>query len=485
MMRKAQQNIGIQGELFDVAATNLEEAGKRAAELFTTIYRGLEQRPVAPAKTRTALRETFSGTLVDEGVGLLQALDEFERWVLPGCMGTPHPLYLGLVNSSPLPGAALADLLISSLNNNGGAYHQSPAITTCEEEVIRAFARLFEMPGADGMILPGGSFATLQAIVLARVQATEGPAQSGFRLYTSEAAHFSVARTAAVAGLANEDVISVPVSGRGIMDVDALRSHIRRDRENGITPFAVVATAGTTGTGALDPIREIAALCRDETLWLHVDACYGGAAMMLESMKSRFAGIEQADSIAIDPHKWFFIPVTAALLLTTHRDLARKAFATTAGSYIPTDGETDAWQRGIPTTRRSSGLAVWMALRAHGWQTIRAAVNSNIELTRMLEALLIERGFRVLEGGELSIACARWEPAGQSPDALDRLQPLIAREVVSSGKAWFSTTRHANCTWLRFNMVNLHTRERHVRNLVDILTTTAERMSREESKSKI
>ncbi len=225
------QSTTARSDAFDLAATGLEEAASKAAALFVSIYRELEQRPVAPPGTRAALRATFSGTLVEEGVGLLQALEEFERWVLPGSMGTPHPLYLGLVNSSPLPGAVLADLLISSLNNNGGAFHQSPAMTTCEEEVVRAFARLFGMADADGMFLPGGSFATLQAIVLARVKVTGGPAQSGLRLYTSEAAHFSVARTAMVAGVAAEDVVSMPVSGRGVMDVSALEGRIRHDRE--------------------------------------------------------------------------------------------------------------------------------------------------------------------------------------------------------------------------------------------------------------
>jgi glutamate/tyrosine decarboxylase-like PLP-dependent enzyme len=476
------QSTTARSDAFDLATAGLQEAASKAAALFVSIYRELEQRPVAPPGTRAALRATFSGTLVEEGVGLLQALDEFERWVLPGSMGTPHPLYLGLVNSSPLPGAVLADLLISSLNNNGGAFHQSPAMTTCEEEVVRAFARLFGMADADGMFLPGGSFATLQAIVLARVKVTGGPAQSGLRLYTSEAAHFSVARTAMVAGVAAEDVVSMPVSGRGVMDVSALERRIRHDRERNKRPFAVVATAGTTGTGAIDPLLDIAALCREEKIWLHVDACYGGAAMLLKSMRTRLAGIEEADSIAIDPHKWFFIPVTAALLLTARRDVVEKAFATTAGSYIPTDGEADAWQRGIPTTRRSSGLAVWMALRAHGWRTIRAAVKSNIELTRMLELLLAERGFRVLEGGELSVACARWEPRDQTQEAIDGLQNTIARDVASSGKAWFSTTRHAGRIWLRFNMVNLYTREHHVRQLADILRTAAERATGAKSK---
>ena len=116
-----------------------------------------------------------------------------------------------------------------------------------------------------------------------------------------------------------------------------------------------------------------------------------------------------------------------------------------------------------------------MALRAHGWRSIRAAVNRNIELTRRLEALLSERGFRVLQGGELSIACARWEPPDRTAESIDRLQDAIARDVVASGKAWFSTTRHAGRTWLRFNMVNLYTREAHIRQLVDLLAMTASR----------
>jgi aromatic-L-amino-acid decarboxylase len=461
----------------ELASAAFDEAAAKAAALFVSIYRGLEDRRVAPVTNRAALRETFRDTLLEDGVGLTQTLQEFERWVLPASMGTPHPLYLGLVNSSPLPGAALGDLLISSLNNNGGAFHQSPAMTTCEEQIIQSFARLFGLVDADGMLLPGGMFAMLQAIVLARVQATGGPAQSGFRLYASDAAHFTVARSAMVAGMAADDVVSIPTVRRGTMDVDALASCIHRDRTKGAKPFAVVATAGTTGTGAIDPIADIASLCAAEGLWLHVDACYGGAAMLLDSMRTRFSGAERADSIAIDPHKWFFIPVTAALLLTTHRDIAQRAFATTTGSYIPSDSEVDAWQRGIPSTRRSSGLAVWMALRAHGWRTIRTAVQSNIALTRTLEALLAERGFQVLGEGELSIACARWEPSGWDAAATDRLQDAIARDVVASGQAWFSTTRHRGQTWLRFNMVNLYTRGHHVQHLADLLAESAGRLT--------
>lgn len=142
-MKLSDQSAAVESEGFDLASAGLEEGAAKAAAIFVSIYRGLAERPVAPPTNRTELRARIAGTVSEQGVGLVHALEDFEQWVLPGSMGTPHPLYLGLVNSSPLPGAALGDLLISSLNNNGGAYHQSPAMTTCEEELVRAFARLF------------------------------------------------------------------------------------------------------------------------------------------------------------------------------------------------------------------------------------------------------------------------------------------------------------------------------------------------------
>jgi aromatic-L-amino-acid decarboxylase len=464
-----------EGASFDLPREPLEEAARRTGELFVEIYRGLERRPVAPAVDRRTLLDQFAGTLGDDGVGLLAALDEFRGRVLPASMGTPHPLYLGLVNSSPLPGAALADLLVSALNNNGGAFHQSPAMTACEAEVVRAFARLYDLPdGAEGMFLPGGTWATLQALALARGRAigrrAPGP---GLRVYTSDAAHFSVARSAYVAGVGEEDVVSLPAVGRGGLDVRLLAETIRRDRRDGKTPLAVVATAGTTGTGAVDPIAEVAGLCASEDVWLHVDGCYGGAVALVPELRHLLAGAGRAQSIAVDPHKWFFIPVTAALLLVREAGLAARCFDTAQGSYIPDDGSVDAWRRGIPTTRRSSGFTVWMAIRAHGWRAIRDAVRRNIDLTRLLERLLAERGFAVLADGQLSVACARFEPPHGDASSFDRLQEELARRVVASGEAWFSTVRHGGRTWLRFNMVNLHTREGHVRRLVDLLEGTA------------
>jgi aromatic-L-amino-acid decarboxylase len=468
----------------DLSPEALRRAAARAAELYTEIYTGLEQRRVDPGVTRGQMQAHFAGTILDHGVGLDRVLEEFAQWVLPHSMGTPHPLYFGLVNSSPLPAGPLADLLVSALNNNAGSFHQSPAISAAEGEVIRAFGQLCGL-GADaaGMVLPGGTLANLQGLLLARRRhfprwLDDGPTTLSGRplLYRSAATHFCNDRAAGVLGIGRRGLVQVASVGRGEVDPQRLEEQIVRDRAAGDLPFAVVANAGTTGTGAIDDLAAIADICQRQRLWMHVDACYGGGALLLEPGLPSLQGIVRADSIAIDPHKWFFIPMTAALLLTPHRQLEAETFDVEA-PYIPGDGSVDAYRRGLPTSRRGSGLTIWMALRAHGWQVIRQAVQRDIRLTRQLEDGLRQRGFRVLDGGQLSVACARWEPAGLDPLALDELQGRVARQVVASGRSWFSTVKHDGRVWLRLNLVNLYTRAHHVEQLAQRLGTTAEDIS--------
>lgn len=465
----------------DLSRDALQRASERAAKLFTEIYDGLENRRVDPGVTRQQMQSLFKNTIGDDGIGLDNVLDEFEQKVLPNSMGTPHPLYFGLVNSSPLPAGPIADFLLSSLNNNGGAFHQSPAMSATEWEVIRQFGHLVGYgDDASGMILPGGTYANLQGLLLARRSHfpewhSDGPTALSGRplIYQSDATHFCNDRSASVIGIGQSGIISIDSQGRGTIDLEKLVSRIESDLQAGERPFAVVANGGTTGTGAVDDIGAIADLCERYKLWLHVDACYGGGALLLRERLSQFNGLHRADSIAIDPHKWFFVPITAGLLLTKHRQVEQDLFDNIAASYIPGDGYVDPFRRGIPTSRRSTGLTVWMVLRAHGWKTIRESVQRNIKLTRQVEQLLRDTGFRVLDGGQLSVACARWEPSDIDPKHLDALQAQIAQAVVETGEAWFSTVRHADQIWLRLNLVNIHTRDHHVEKLAALISQKA------------
>ena len=448
---------------WDRIATSIDRVG----EFYRDFMAGLDARPVAPIVDREALRARFRGTIQDVGIGIDAMLTEIERDVLPSAMATPHPCYAGLVNSSPLPAATLSDLVVSMLNNNGGAFHQSPPATTAEEEVVRAFAEVLAYPSATGLLLPGGTFANLHGLILARTRHFPDWRQRGPigidrpRVYTSTAAHFSVARTAHVLGIGEHNVVAIPTLGRGVIDTSTLADHIAADRAKGAIPFAVVATIGTTGTGAIDNLQAVAAVCRDEELWLHVDACYGGAAALLQERRDDFTDLASADSVAVDPHKWFFLPLAAGLVLTRHPKIENEAFGIDV-AYIPTGTEPEAFFRSLPTSRRSSGLTVWAALRAHGWNPIRDAVRRNIDQMRQLEELLAKAGFRVLPDGALSIACARFEPDGMSPTDADALQREIAQRVIDSGAAWFSTTSHDGLVWLRFNVVNLHPQAEHI-----------------------
>ena len=389
-------------------------------------------------------------------------------------------MYFGLVNSSPLPAGPLGDLLLSSLNNNGGSFHQSPAISAAEAEVVRQFASLCGYPeDASGIILPGGTFANLHGLMLARQRhfpdwMEKGPMSVDGQplLYGSSSTHFCIDRAAYALGIGRSGLRKIASKGRGEIDTNALHSCIVKDLDAGHRPFAVVANAGTTGIGAIDDLQAVAEVCQRHGLWMHVDACYGGGALLLEPGIENLSSIGRADSIAIDPHKWFFVPMTAGLLLTKHRELELETFDVSA-PYIPNDGTIDAFRRGLPTSRRSSGLTVWMTLRAHGWSAIREAVQRNIELIRYLERLLGEAGFEVMEGGQLSVACARLVPPSMPDFEVNAFQKRIAEEVVEAGNAWFSTVEHEEKRWLRMNLVNLHTRREHIEALVQMVVQTA------------
>ena len=357
-------------------------------------------------------------------------------------------------------------------------------MAAAEDEVLATLACHLGIEGATGIFLPGGSYANLHSLLLARQKYfpewnREGPTslQGSPVVYSSDSSHLSVVRAARVIGLGMHDVVALPSVGRGELDVGAFATRVRQDRRAGKRPFAVAATLGTTGTGALDPLGPISEVCREHDLWLHVDACYGGAALLLNERPPGVDGTELADSLVVDPHKWFYMPMTAAIAFTPHAALATETFDV-AASYIPDDGHVDPYRRGIPTSRRCAGAVTWFGLRAHGLQTVRDSVQRNIHLTRLLEELLADRDFVVLPDGELSIACARWEPTGWPAERTDDLQIQIAEDIVRGGLAWFATVRHAGKTWLRFNSINLHTRERHIIQLVQALVEAATRLTR-------
>jgi glutamate/tyrosine decarboxylase-like PLP-dependent enzyme len=426
----------------------------------------LKESRITPPADSAEIRTCFDGTLGRQGRGLLGALEDFERLVLPRSLAISNPMYMGLVNSSPLPGAALMDCLVSALDNNAGASHQGPSSEACEAEAIRSLTQALGLGRQmTGLFLPGGTYANLHGLLLARRAAFRkwGASHDRLTIYHSETCHFSIARAALVIGLDPANLRPVPVRGRGSMDTGELDRLITRDKAAGLVPCAVACNLGSTGTGALDPIGEVVEVCRHHDLWCHVDACIGGPLLLLEEYVDLRPALAGVDSLAVDLHKWFFMPLTASLILTRHPGLESDCFQLEA-SYIP-EGEPEAFQRGIPTSRRATGLTVWLALRAYGWDFIAQTVRNNIRLTRLLEDRLRERGYRVLPGGKLSVCCARMEHENLPPDFHEK----VAESIRKQGTAWFATVRHGGLTWWRLNILNLYVNESHVLRMAELL----------------
>lgn len=461
----------------DVLQRRLAEVG----EVLAARYRAWETGAIASGDTRDELAALFAGTLGGPGIGLDAALAFTVDEVLPRCLGIPHPRYWGLVNSSPLPEAVVADALVSGVNNNGGSRAQSPVFTAAEGEVVRFFRDAFGL-GAHwgGILLPGGSFATLQALHLARERHLPQWSRDGAhtltgppRVYTSDISHFSVGRAARIVGVAAGDVVPIASAGpRGELDPAALDARLAEDRARGALPFCVNATSGSTGTGALDDLAALAEVCARHDVWMHVDACYGGAAVLVDSLRDAFDGIAGAHSLCVDPHKWCFVPVTASVLLVDDPGLVARTYAVDA-SYVPAEAEPDNFARGLATSRRAMGFTAWFTLRAVGADGIAALVEANCRQARRFEARLAEAGFEVLPGGRLSTTCARWEPAGLADAALDELQRRIAAAVVDDGDAWLATTRHAGRVWIRSAITNAHTTDADADRVADIVIAAA------------
>ncbi len=442
----------------------LDEATHWVANFLTQWFQNLPKE----TSLKSASSAPKPAILDQQGIGLKAALQEFEETIVPNSLGITYPIYVGLVNSSPLPAAALADSLVSALDNNAGASHHGPAANWCEEEVIRLFCSWFgwENP-ATGMIVPGGSYANLHALLLARAYSLRKPNAELLKLvvYHSQAAHFSVMRSAHVIGIDPQNIRTIPAPGRGFLDSDAFAHMVENDLENGLIPCCLVANFGTTGTGAIDDLDALSKICQKQDIWFHVDACYGGAAMLLPEFQHYVESFGNVDSISIDPHKWFFMPLVSSIVLTRHPELEKESFALEV-SYIP-QGHPEPYQRGISTSRRATGITLWMAFRCYGWGMIAEIVRNNIVLARELENKLHAADFEILADGQLSIVCARLKQ-----DMPSLFYEEVAEQIRELGEAWFATVQHDGKIWWRFNILNIWVTDKHIEKIGNLLKKT-------------
>lgn len=455
--------------------------GHRLIDRMADLLEDIEDRPLFPRIEPRELHALFDEPLPQEPTALATILDELERKLLPYCAHVNHPGYMGLITPSPLPAGILADLLASGLNQNVGAYTIGPSAVALERRTVRWLDDLVGYgPGAGGNLTSGGTLANFIGLKLARDFATgDGAQHTGVRerlaAYTSEERHVSVDKAVDAVGIGRENTRVLPTDERFRVRIDALEAALASDRRNGIRPVCIIAMGGSTNTGAIDLLSELRRIADREGAWLHVDAAYGGGMLLSETHRGVLAGIEAADSVTLDPHKWFFAPLDAGAILVKDEACLTRSFGMSP-SYL-TDRMDRANERynyyvhGFEQSRRFRGLKVWMGLKRHGAKELASWVERNVEQARRLAVLAAgDADFEVaLDPPPMSAVCIRYRPSGLTEARAEELHAVVARRIEEGGRFWFSTTTLKGRSWFRINPVNFRTRLEHMDELFELL----------------
>ncbi|HEV2757306.1 MAG TPA: pyridoxal-dependent decarboxylase [Actinomycetota bacterium] len=470
--------------------------GDDVVEVWEEYLRRLPDLPVGRAAPAEEVRAAVTFEVPEEPMGDDALVDYLRAVVLDHSMYPGHPAFMAYVTASgTVPGAA-ADLLAAALNQNLGGWLLSPAATEIESALTRWLAGRFGLPeSAGGLMTSGGAAANFIALKTARDSGgraairTEGVAGRRLVAYASEEAHVTIARAADMAGLGMDAVRAVPVDERYAMDVAALRALVEQDVAEGFEPFAVVGTAGTTATGAIDPLPEIADVCRERGLWFHADAAYGGPAILTDDLALLLDGIDRADSVTVDPHKWLYTPQSGGCLLVRRTDDLANAWAVEA-SYVHQDRTRTNRGRDLRTlgpqfSRSFQGLKVWVSLLAHGRRAYAGRISHDVALTRYLASLVEgRRDFELMAPVSLSICCFRYVPDDLSgiddrEAYLDALNERILTEVQLDGRVFYSNAVLRGRFCLRTCIVNFRTEAPDVERVLEVTAELGERLHRE------
>jgi aromatic-L-amino-acid decarboxylase len=461
-------------------ADEIREWGNSVIQLMADYLGDLRDRRVYRQMSSREIRDQFDPALPTKGIEFDGLLKVFRETVIPFSRQNAHPRMFGYVQSPGTPLAAFADLLASTLNANLTVWRSAPAPVEMERLTIDWIRQILGFSAeAGGLFVSGGSMANLAAIAVARQ--TKDHSSGRLRIYASSETHFSVSKAAALLGIGRDNVRYVDVDERFRIRVDDLVAKITADLKAGYVPFCVVANAGTVNTGAVDPLAEIREVADRFQLWMHVDGSYGAFAVLAESARKLFARIEQADSVALDPHKWLYLPVDVGCVIYREPEIARAAFAHEAEYTRIIGQEADEafafWDYGPELSRRFRAMKVWMLLKGVGLDSLGEAIESNLACARYFESVVrASDDFEMAAPVELSIFCFRHVPAqlrNESPRAIDAFNERLLIALQRDGSSYLSNATLGGRFALRGCVLNYRTTLRDMEILLDDLRRVA------------
>ena len=466
--------------MLDPTPDEIGDWGNSVIQLMAEYLGGLRDHKVYRHISSRDIRDSLDPALPTKGIDFDALLKVFRENIIPFSRQNAHPRMFGYVQSPGTPLAAFADLLASTLNANLTVWRSAPAPVELERLTIDWIRQILGFNAqAGGLFVSGGSMANLAAIAAARQAKDDSSGR--LRIYASSETHFSIAKATALLGIGRENVRFVAVDECFKIRVDDLVAKITADLEAGYLPFCVVANAGTVNTGAVDPLAEIREIADRFQLWMHVDGSYGAFAVLAKSAREFFAGLKRADSIALDPHKWLYLPVDVGCVIYRAPEIARAAFAHEA-EYTRIIGEKADeafafWDYGPELSRRFRALKVWMLLKGVGLDSLGEAIESNLACARYLESMVrASDDFEMVAPVELSIFCFRHVPVqlrNKSPQAIDAFNERLLIALQRDGSSYLSNATLAGRFALRGCVLNYRTTLRDMEILLDDLRRVA------------
>lgn len=453
----------------EISAQDFRTLLERVTDLASCYLDGLDAQPISPQRSGEESVRLFDSPLPEQGIGQA-ALDQLRDVTL--CSRAQNARFFGYVLGSGEPVAAIADLLASVLNQNVTAWRSGPAAVIIEKTVVRWLAEAIGCAGFQGHLTGGGSAANLMGLAMARevaFGANESGMKTGGLVYASEQIHMSIPKSVALLGIGRDNLRLIPTDQSLRMIPEALERRIAEDKAAGKTPIAVVASAGTVNTGAIDPLRSIAKIAERHGAWFHIDGAYGALAAIAD--RAKFDGLELADSLSLDPHKWLYQPLDCGCLLYPSPEPARQAFSHTgeyarALSLDPIEGFA-FFEESMELSRRFRALKLWFSLRYHGLGSFRESMNKDLaQARRLAEAIRREPQMELLAPVELSAVCFRYRGAITSEPELNRFNTALLKRVIARGRIYLSNASLWGKFCLRACIVNHRTKDSDIDSVV-------------------
>jgi aromatic-L-amino-acid decarboxylase len=473
------------GELGDTPPVIFREQLHQLADWIADYREKIEERRIAPNAKPGAVLAQLDTSPPEMAVPLDQIFAEIDNVIVPGVAHWAHPQFMSYFGCTTTNPGILAEMITGALNVNAMTWRTAPAATELETLVLDWLRQWLTLPEEfTGVVYDTASISTMHALATAREQVAPDTRKLGltgrnlprFRIYTSDQAHSSIEKGAIAIGVGEENVRRVPTDSDFRMDVVTLREMIAQDRQENFRPMAVVATVGTTSTASVDPIPEIAKVCRDEKMWLHIDGAYGAGLALLPECKWITAGWNKADSIVINPHKMLFVPFDFSALYM--RDIGRlRRLFTLVPEYLhlrdPVGAEINYMDYGVQLGRRFRALKAWVVWRAFGRKGIAARIRDHMRLAKLFaEWVRNDERFELAAPVSMGTVCFRF--LGGDADKMDEVNTKMVERINASGQGYITQTKLRGRTVMRIGLGNILTTEQHLRNVWELIQQTSD-----------